>query len=198
MDPYDIFHAVKPLFDAHKDKPYVEFELRLGRHNGKAFDTDVGKSTFDAIVKALQAYPEWEEVGNTNTEVYTSGNIRMVVNEEADTQEVHSKTRLDKIDLHIKDSPFDARFSVALETPMPDFDTDIEMEYVRIRSRTSFIRKNLSIDCTVIKGEDPDPDAEDDTKYQIEMEIIDPTQVHTNDDLFNILYKLQDILDTIK
>ena len=198
MDAHAVFHAVKPVFESLKDKPYLEVEIRLGRHNGKFFDTNLGKETFDRIVDALKCYDGWEETGSEDTEVFIKGDIRMVLNEERDSQEVHRKVKMNKIDLNLKDRPLDARVAFAQEIPVPDFDTDTEMDGVRIRHRNMFLRKNLRIDCTTVQGGEVDPDSEDDTMFQVEMEIIDPTKVNDDNDMFNILYKLQDILDTIK
>lgn len=198
MDAHAVFHAVKPVFESLKDKPYLEVEVRLGRHNGKFFDTNLGKETFDRIVDALKRYDGWEETASEDTEVFIKGDIRMVLNEERDSQEVHRKVKINKIDLNLKDRPLDARVAFAQEIPVLDFDTDTEMDGVRVRHRDMFLRKNLRIDCTTVQGGEVDPDAEDDTMFQVEMEIIDPTKVNGDNDLFNILYKLQDILDTIK
>jgi hypothetical protein len=198
MDAHAVFHAVKPVFESLKDRPYLEVEVRLGRHNGKFFDTNLGKETFDRIVDALKRYDGWEETASEDTEVFIKGDIRMVLNEEQDSQEVHRKVKINKIDLNLKDRPLDARVAFAQEIPAPDFDTDTEMDSVRVRHRDMFLRKNLRIDCTTVQGGEVDPDAEDDTVFQVEMEIVDPTKVNDDNDLFNILYKLQDILDTIK
>jgi hypothetical protein len=198
MDAHAVFHAVKPVFESLKGKPYLEVEVRLGRHNGKFFDTNLGKETFDRIVDALKRYDGWEETASEDTEVFIKGDIRMVLNDERDSQEVHRKVKINKIDLNLKDRPLDARVAFAQEIPVLDFDTDTEMDGVRVRHRDMFLRKNLRIDCTTVQGGEVDPDAEDDTMFQVEMEIIDPTKVNGDNDLFNILYKLQDILDTIK
>ena len=198
MDAHAIFHAVKPKFDALKSKPHLEVEVRLGRHNGSFFDTNLGKETFDKVMTAMNAYTEWEDTTVEDTEVFMKGDIRMVLNDEQCSQEVHRKIKVDKLDISLKDRPLDVRVSFAQEIPVVDFDTDTEMDGVRMRHRASFVRKNLRIDCTVVQGGEVDPDAEEDTSYQVEMEIIDVSDVKSDNDLFNILYKLQDILDTIK
>ena len=198
MDPTEVFHAVKPVFETLRDTSHLEVEVRLGRHNGKFFDTNIGKDTFDIILSALETYDGWEETGEENTEVFSKGDIRMIINEDHDSQEVHRKIKFNKIDLHLKDRPLDARVSFAQEVPIVDFDTDTEMDCVRVRHRKMFVRKNLRIDCTTVQGGDVDPDSEDAMTYQVEMEIVDPKMVSNDNELFNILYKLQDILDTIK
>jgi hypothetical protein len=59
------------------------------------------------------------------------------------------------------------------------------------------VRKNLSIDMTIVKGTPDDKDSEEDTTYQIEMEIIDPSQITDDDNLFKILHKIFDLMKCI-
>ena len=96
MDAHAIFHAVKPKFDALKSKPHLEVEVRLGRHNGSFFDTNLGKETFDKVMTAMNAYTEWEDTTVEDTEVFMKGDIRMVLNDEQCSQEVHRKIKVDK------------------------------------------------------------------------------------------------------
>ena len=72
------------------------------------------------------------------------------------------------------------------------------MDSVRYKKRISFIRKNLSIDMTVVTGDPTDLDCEDESQYQIELEIIDPTKVKDDIELYNIIYKIFDILKIIE
>jgi len=60
--------------------------------------------------------------------------------------------------------------------------------------RRSYIRKNLSIDMTIISGDSTDMDDEDGKKYQVELEIIDPSMVEDEPKLFNIVHKVFDVL----
>jgi hypothetical protein len=59
----------------------------------------------------------------------------------------------------------------------------------------SFIRKNLSIDMTVVEGDVEDLDTEDPNSYQVELEIIDPSLVKDDNELFNILHKVKDVFN---
>ena len=38
----DIIDKVLPVFEAHKQEDDIEVEIRLGKHNGSLFDTNVG------------------------------------------------------------------------------------------------------------------------------------------------------------
>ena len=197
---HDVFHAIEPVFNKHKTTPHVECEVRLGRFEGKRFNADLGETTWKQVVEALGKFKGWENTSTTSSEVYYKGDLRMVVDGETDEQELYRKKRVSNTELQLVGRPLDARFSVSTEDPV-DPDTmgeDDEWEQVRCRRRKSFVRKNLRIDCTVVTGGDVDPDAEDDTEYQVEMEVVDVTQVGDRDTAFNIFYKLQDILDTIK
>jgi hypothetical protein len=197
---HDVFHAIEPVFNRHKTTPHVECEVRLGRFVGKRFDANVGETTWKQVVNALDGYKGWESVATSASEVYYKGDLRMVVDGETDEQELYRKKRVSNTELKLNNRPLDARFSVSTEEPV-DPDTmgeDDEWEQCRCRKRKSYIRKNLRIDCTIVTGGDVDPDAEDDTEYQVEMEVVDVTQVGDKDTAFNLFYKLQDILATIK
>lgn len=197
---HQVFHAVEPVFNKHKDTPHVECEVRLGRFVGNRFDANVGETIWHQVVNALEKYDGWESKSTTASEVYYKEDLRMIVDGATDDQELYRKKRITNTELKLKDRPLDARFSVSIEEPVDpaSMGEDDEWEQVRCRTRKSFVRKNLRIDCTVVTGGDVDPDAEDDTEYQVEMEIVDPTRVGDRDTAFNIFYKLQDILATIK
>jgi hypothetical protein len=72
------------------------------------------------------------------------------------------------------------------------------MDYVRCKKRVSFIRKNLSIDMTIVTGQPDDLDDEEEETYEIELEIIDPSKVQGDNQFFNIVYKIQCVLNTLK
>ena len=47
---------------------------------------------------------------------------------------------------------------------------------------------------TIISGDSQDMDDEDGKKFQVELEIIDPTKIEDEPKLFNIIHKVSDIL----
>jgi hypothetical protein len=63
------------------------------------------------------------------------------------------------------------------------------------RIRESFVRKNLSIDMTIVSGNPADLDSEEENSYQIELEILDPKKITDNNVLYNIVYKINDVLE---
>ena len=122
-------------------------------------------------------------------------NVRMSV----DCEEQRSLVRKSKIEnvdfVGIETSPFDVRFSVNHEEPMQG---EFVWDRKRSKQRTSFIRKNLSIDMTFSTGAAFDKDDENPTCYQIEMEVVDPSEISCEEELFNIAYKINDIMRILK
>ena len=202
MNVVTIFDKVKPLFDKHKDEDHVEFEIRAGKFNCGTFDTNVGQVDFDKIMKGLQNYDGWERVVTTHEEVYyqEKDNLRISIDEQTSDEKIVRKERLHNENFEkLDNSPFDIRFSVSKETPLDDYDG--EMDKKKTKRRISFIRKNLSIDMTCVTGDVEDMDMEDPNSYQVELEIINPKLVENDNCLFNILHKVKDlfnILDTSK
>ena len=193
----DLFLKSKPLLDSHKSQKHVEFEMRLGKINNNMFDTNVGRDTFMSVLNALKVYKEWESVKESTTSVYYKGNRRMTIDEGADEVTTVRKQKLQVVDQYLKDRPFDVRFCVSEEVPIDDDMSEEVMDHVRHKSRTSFLRKNLSIDMTVVSGDPDDLDDENEESYEIELEIVDPTKVNDNDTFYNLLYKVECLLKTI-
>ncbi len=191
MDPF--YTNLNTLFTKHKNTPNVEIELRLGKINRGTFDSNVGKEKFLKIKNGLDKYKGWEKVKKSNTTCYYfSNNRRMIYDEETDSQIVQFKKRILNENLNISERPLDVRFSVSTETYHKEEISD-EAEFARIKNRTSYIRKNLSIDITVVQGQQDDPDAEDDTTYEIELEIIDPKGVSNYKQFISHLMKIDDL-----
>ncbi len=71
------------------------------------------------------------------------------------------------------------------------------MDRKRTKNRVSFLRKNLSIDMTISSGDTEDMDSENDTCYQIELEIVKLDLVSTRDELFNIIHKINDLFNLL-
>lgn len=179
----------------------IEFEIRLGRLHSKGFDTNVGEETFAKVLKGLKNYPDWEEVKVTDVEVFSYENgLRYTLDTNTEKSETIQKTQVKKVDYRLEGTPFDLRFSVASEksigTECPEGAEPIRMVQ---KYRESFIRKNLSIDMTILTGDhQDDPDAEDEQVYQIELEIIDPKKVQSDNDLYAHCHKVKCLLDLLK
>ncbi len=190
MDIQAIIDKVLPIFEAHKNEGDIEVEIRLGKHNGSLFDTNVGKDTWKRVLKGLKKYNGWESVKMNTSDVYysDSNNIRITSDEESGEQTMIQKISVIKEDF--KCDPLDVRFCVAREIPTSG---EYEMDRKRTKTRHSFVRKNLSIDMTISSGDNADMDSEEEASYQIELEIMKPDAV---DDIYkfqNILQKVSDL-----
>jgi|SRR5210317_52127 hypothetical protein len=185
-----IVDKILPVFDSHKEEEHIEVELRLGKHNGTFFDTNVGKETFDSVLEGLMKYDGWEEIKNSTCDIFYNdqNGIRITMDHETGEQKMIQKINVLKEDF--SGSPTDLRFSVAREIPTWG---EYEMDRKRTKTRHSFVRKNLSIDMTISSGDNVDMDSEEECSYQIEFEIVNPTLVSSRDEFFNIVYKVNDL-----
>jgi hypothetical protein len=193
---------IQSHFDRHVPGDGVEVEFRLGRFNGNYFDTNVGRAVFEKVVGALTRYEGWERVNTWDADVYYNDaqRTRLTIDTGTGEQVAIQKTKLAQEDfLEFSEAPFDIRFAISRENPVPNYDpSNHPMDRRRTKSRTSFVRKNLSIDATVSTGDPVDKDAEHDVSYQLELEIIDPSEVGCTEELFNMVYKINDLFRVIK
>jgi len=196
MDIQQIVDKTLPLFDVHNDADHIEVEMRLGKFNGQFFDTNVGKVVFDKVLAALQGYKGWEDIRTSTCDVFyhDAAGVRLSVDDDTGEQHMIQKQSLVREDFNYPSAPLDLRFSISKELPVSG---EYEMDRKRTKRRQSFIRKNLSIDMTISSGDVVDKDAEDPNHYQIELEIVDPGNVSCQEEYFNILWKVNDILKII-
>ncbi len=188
---------VVKFIQGHSSKPNVEIEFRLGKINNGYFDTNVGKELFERIYAGLIKYKEWESVIVQNACVFYGARkgLRVVYDEDKDEQvECVTKHKVAHLDQTISNAPLDVRVGVSIETPVSyDPDKDVFTKEIR-RRRTSFVRKGLSIDLSIVENDDKD--SENQYLYQVELEI---TQV-TSDPvkLANHYQKVFDVLKLIQ
>ena len=189
-DIKSITEKLLPVFESHKDEENIEVEIRLGKHNGSLFDTNVGKETFERVLDGLKKYNGWENIKTTTSENYynDANSIRITVNEDTGEQTMIQKINVVKEDF--TGEPLDMRFSVSREIPTWG---EYPMDRKRTKTRYSFLRKNLTIDMTISSGDNVDMDSEEECSYQIELEIVKPQDVGTRDEFFNILHKVNDL-----
>jgi hypothetical protein len=192
-----LFEKWAPIIDKFKSAPNTEIEIRFGRKAGKGFDTNVGRDSFERALRALMKYQEWESTKHTNSTIYYfAGDKRLSVDEDTDEQVGQIKKRVKVDDFSLDDVPFDVRLGVSTEEPF-EYDGDETSTKQTTKERWSFVRKNLSIDMTIVKGTPDDKDSDEDTFYQIEMEIIDPKALTGQNETFNILHKVFDLLKCV-
>jgi len=200
MDTNTIFEAIKNVIFANKDIPNTEIEMRLGKFNGEFFDTNVGQKNFDEILVGLEKFQGWENKKTETVEVfyYNEGAKRVTWDEDKGTKECISKQNIVKRDFkNFSQSPYDLRISISREIPASINETE-EADRMIEKYRRSFIRKNLSIDMTIISGGITDMDDEDGKKFQIELEIIEPSKLLDEPQLFNIIQKVSDVLKILE
>ena len=161
--------------------------MRLGKHNGSLFDTNVGKDSWKQVLAGLKKYDGWESTKTTISDVFynDANSVRITCDEDSGDQTMIQKINVIKQDF--KRNPLDVRFCVAREIPTMG---EYEMDRKRTKTRHSFVRKNLSIDMTISSGDHVDMDSEEEATYQIEFEIIKPSDVDS-------IYKFQNILQKI-
>lgn len=187
----EVVDFIKP----HLIKNHLEIEFRLGKKNNKYFDTNIGKDNFEKIHRRLSRYPEWESVKTQKTTVFYGARkgLRVVYDEENDEQvSCVSKYNVANMDKVLEGQPFDVRISVSIENPATyDVDRDV-FTHERKRTRTSFVRKGLSIDASVV--ETSEKDAENPLTYQIELEITEPPSGLDDVRIKNHYQKVFDVL----
>jgi hypothetical protein len=191
MDIKHITDTILPSFEALKAEENIEVEIRLGKHNGSLFDTNVGKETWERVLKGLKNYDGWESTDYTESDVYynDNSNVRITSNEDTGEQTMIQKISVVKEDF--KCDPLDVRMCIAREIPTSG---EYEMDRKRTKTRHSFVRKNLSIDMTISSGDNVDMDSEEEASYQIELEIVKPGEVDSVYKLFNIINKVADLV----
>jgi hypothetical protein len=179
MDIHTITEQLLPIFDAHKNEENIEVEIRLGRHNGSLFDTNIGKDSWKKILRALEKYDGWEKKETKAVDVFYNDaqGVRITSDQDSGEQECIQKVNVCKRDFCDSGQPFDVRFCIAREIPTTG---EYEMDRKRSKTRHSFVRKNLSIDMTISTGDNHDPDSEEEATYQVELEIIEPSKVDSD------------------
>ena len=190
MDTKSSTEKIRDVFETHKNEEHIEVEIRLGKHNGSLFDTNVGKETFERVLKGLKKYNGWEETKTTSTDVFYDDTNGIRISSDEDTGEQIMVQKIKVVKEDFKSEPLDVRFSISREIPTHG---SYDMDRKRSKYRHSFVRKNLSIDMTVSSGDSVDMDSEDAASYQIELEIVKPSDVGSYNDLFNILHKVNDL-----
>jgi hypothetical protein len=191
MDIKHITDTILPSFEALKTEENIEVEVRLGKHNGSLFDTNVGKDTWERVLKGLKNYDGWESTDYNESDVFYNdkNSVRITSNEDTGEQTMIQKINVVKEDF--KCDPLDVRVCIAREIPTSG---EYEMDRKRTKVRHSFVRKNLSIDMTISSGDNVDMDSEEEASYQIELEIVKPGDVDSVYKLFNIINKVADLV----
>ncbi len=199
MDKFE--NLSRPVVDfvtQHLEKNNLEIEFRLGKKNGNYFDTNVGKENFEKIHRRLSRYPSWESVTQQNAIVFYGARkgLRVVYDEDKDEQvSCIAKYKMAHVDQTLAQRPFDVRVAVSIENPVSyDSEKDTFVKE-RKRRRTSFLRKGLSIDMSIV--ESAEKDSENPFEYQVELEIVEPAKDLDAVKLANHYHKVFDVLNLL-
>lgn len=188
----------EPDFNKYRDTKNVEVEFRLGKFINNYFDTNVGEETFFKLKEYLEKYDGWESIDSSEYEVFSSSSgKRTIIDCNDDTQRSEMKKSLSKVDYRSSDLPFDVRMAISTEEPC-EGDGDDVFDYVRRKMRSSYLRKGLRIDMSVVTGSPEDPDDETDTSYQVELEIVKPCSVKDRNQFYNHIHKIVDLLKGVR
>lgn len=197
MEAHPIYAKWAPIINAHKNNPGTEIEIRFGRSARGGFDTNVGQVAFKKVLRSLESYDGWEQTKHAKSTVYYfAGSKRLTVDDETDEQVGHIKKRVRVDDFVLDGKSLDVRLGVSTEEPF-EYDGEETSTEQKTKERWSFVRKNLSIDLSMIKGDPEDKDCDEDTSYQVEMEIVEPGKIQSKDELFKLLHKVFDLLKCI-
>jgi len=120
MNVESILKKVEAAFDANKDDPSIEVEMRLGKFNGSMFDTNVGKEVFERLLHGLEQYDGWQDVKTSSSEVFyrERDSVRMTIDDETGDQTIIQKRSMFKEDIKkVKNAPFDNASFAAPSSP---------------------------------------------------------------------------------
>ena len=112
--------TISKMIEEYKDLEGVEFEFRLGRMNGRKFDSDVGKDYFQKIAGILTSNTSWSDQHMLHTTEYSKNksNVRQILDEKTDTETFIEKKRIKDVTYTVEGMPLDFRFSVSQETSL--------------------------------------------------------------------------------
>lgn len=160
-----------------------EFEFRIGTVGHTGFNTNITKATFDLAMKRMLKFKGWETVTQTAMDCYRTDNMRMEEDDEGN-RTCTRKERLVLKDFSVPGLSWGVRMACSDELPT----NPVHWKETYTKNRTSFLRKNVRIDFTVITHDDIDD--EDPVKRQIEVEFIPGDELEN----IRIVWKVFDIL----
>lgn len=170
-----------------------EIELRLGHIKNQNFETNIGYTAFDNILKALLEAKCWCHVSGPiqSTDYFTNDHNRLTEYENSKEKTKIQKQRLGVVNVENEcedegegegeeNTALDVRISVCAEVPIEITEIDFQKEiqksmYKRSKKRWSFVYKNIwRYDCTVVNTYNVNSVNNPETQYEIEMELLNP------------------------
>lgn len=193
-----LYPKINEVILRYKDEPNIEIEFRLGKLNRGSFDTNVGPEIYQQVMQGLMLYQGWESTKVSNDQIFYGENgRRAVTNMDTDDTVRIIKTKVAKVDHVCEGRPLDVRLGISTEVKQSDEDDNDVYDKVKQRTRYSFVRKNLSIDVSMIKGSPDDLDCDEDIQYQVELEIINPALIRDDYTLYPLVNKVFDLMNVI-
>lgn len=175
-----------------RQQDQVELEARFGQYTGKGFTPGVTRQTFNRIRTYFDT--QSQSVISRTTD-YISGNIRKTISlSDPDDIVWIEKKRL----WNQQDARFNIRYSMSSEIPVQEVPSFVP-QVVREKNRISYLVFNnmVRIDLTMvnmIRGLQDDR-SKDDTKYEVEVELVDPRALAYFEKVVTIV--LHRVLDTL-
>jgi hypothetical protein len=133
---HDAIIKIKELVNKYKDEDFIEIEYRLGYMGSDKFKTDIGKESYNKIMKELSSLDTWDEVLSTHSEDYFLDGVRMSVM--SNEQIVIKKEKLAILDFSFEGTGLDIRVSFSKELPAEPFKPE-DASFKRIKDRKSFL-----------------------------------------------------------
>lgn len=141
----------------------VEVEIRLGhaiaKGNGKRFVPGLDDDMFRRVYATLQSGSCWEKVERKTERDFTSGDVRVTMDEDNNVVATVSKRPLWAIDVEALGCPFDFRVCASKETPVELSEDEVKSivgfsKVRRQKDRQSFVYKYWRYDLTVVTYQD--------------------------------------------
>lgn len=168
----DVLPALTELFrEAAQSGPTAEVEGKLGFLDPRGgFDSGVPQPTYNKHLLMLQSNPTWDTVYDwqDSQDYYFPDNIRATKTIEGDAR-FERKTTVKHVNVRCPDRPLSLRVSWKDEAPVAP--PTAVPEWVRIKTRKSFVHKAFSFDLTYVwSGRNEEEARNSAPTYEVEIE----------------------------
>lgn len=161
-------------YDMNLCLEHVEVEVRLGRVNGKRFNSGVNKSIFSKISNGLQSYTNWDKTEFCRSTVLNFDKIDNTIRciseiKDGETSVRYiSKQKVCILDFTSVSTCCDIRMCVSLEIPVTARPRLDDATRRVVRDRISYTLGKWRYDLTTVT------DIQGQEEYQVEIELVDP------------------------
>lgn len=190
--------TLEELIKKYKKVKNVEIEIKLGRIEDNFVNGIHSIDFYNTIKSTLDNYKHWDSVNIENTVDYIKDSYRKSGNI------IICKKRLETVNFNFKGTPYDFRICVSTENKC-DLKS-FKHNFIRRKTRTSYIYKECKLDLTKIEEETEDEIIENE---EFEVELIklnsstsDLYRAHSAllkvRDIINICEKIEDTAEVCK